>query len=392
VAPLARPAGPADAVVPGPRGRSAPPPRLARRPADPIDLGTIKARIEKGGHYKNPAEVREDALRVFANAREYNPPGSDVHIMASTLADRFKDRWREQVQPQLDAERAHQIGDEVAAVLRKAEGAVEAALAGHGDLVQAAVGLVDAFEGELVRARSHAASLCVATDPAQQEALGRTYAALGIGLKELVGSVLPAGATGEVPLAIDPSSLDALTVHQMAVAVAAAAAGPPGAEGAPGPGTPGAGDPATAAPAAPAQAGRGEKGVGHRWQVLGAKRKAMFDLHGLTSSNGAPFPGAKRRGPGAAAGPARGHVAEAVLERLSVGEHVKEALRVAAEDEARLRRGAAAKGEPGASVKEEDGRDGPDPLTDPSAAAAGGDADGDGDGDDDGEAEVRTEA
>lgn len=58
--------------------------------AEPIDLGTIKARLEKGGHYTTAELVRRDVERVFANAKKYNPPGSDVHIMASTLADRFR--------------------------------------------------------------------------------------------------------------------------------------------------------------------------------------------------------------------------------------------------------------------------------------------------------------
>jgi hypothetical protein len=51
---------------------------------NPIDLGTIRKRLE-AGHYATPAEVLADVRLVFDNARTYNPPGSDVYVMASTL-------------------------------------------------------------------------------------------------------------------------------------------------------------------------------------------------------------------------------------------------------------------------------------------------------------------
>lgn len=59
--------------------------------AHPMDFGTIKRRIDAGcagggaGGYRHPDEFLADVRLVFDNARLYNKPGSDVHVMANTL-------------------------------------------------------------------------------------------------------------------------------------------------------------------------------------------------------------------------------------------------------------------------------------------------------------------
>lgn len=50
--------------------------------AQPIDFATIKAKVD-GGKYKQPQQFHDDMKLVFANARRYNPPGSDVNLMAN---------------------------------------------------------------------------------------------------------------------------------------------------------------------------------------------------------------------------------------------------------------------------------------------------------------------
>lgn len=50
----------------------------------PMDLGLVKRKIE-ANQYFTPAEFAADFRLVFANAHTYNPPGSDVYVMASTL-------------------------------------------------------------------------------------------------------------------------------------------------------------------------------------------------------------------------------------------------------------------------------------------------------------------
>eukprot|EP00249_Psilotum_nudum_P024540 c29213_g1_i2 orf=446-2140(+) len=58
----------------------------------PMDLGTIKAKLESG-KYTLPLEFAEDVRLTFSNATTYNPPGHDVHAMADLLLKMFEDRW-----------------------------------------------------------------------------------------------------------------------------------------------------------------------------------------------------------------------------------------------------------------------------------------------------------
>lgn len=48
----------------------------------PMDFATIKAKVDSGA-YTGPQHFFDDMKLVFANARRYNPPGSDVNLMAS---------------------------------------------------------------------------------------------------------------------------------------------------------------------------------------------------------------------------------------------------------------------------------------------------------------------
>lgn len=41
--------------------------------------------LPAAGHYRTPDEFLEDVLLIFNNARTYNKPGSDVHVMANTI-------------------------------------------------------------------------------------------------------------------------------------------------------------------------------------------------------------------------------------------------------------------------------------------------------------------
>lgn len=48
----------------------------------PMDFATIKAKVDSGA-YKGPQHFFDDMKLVFSNARRYNPPGSDVNLMAN---------------------------------------------------------------------------------------------------------------------------------------------------------------------------------------------------------------------------------------------------------------------------------------------------------------------
>ncbi|XP_043807016.1 transcription factor GTE8 isoform X2 [Manihot esculenta] len=59
----------------------------------PMDLGTIKRKMVSGV-YSSPLEFLTDVRLAFNNAKEYNPKGHDVHIMADTLGKFFEVRWK----------------------------------------------------------------------------------------------------------------------------------------------------------------------------------------------------------------------------------------------------------------------------------------------------------
>lgn len=59
----------------------------------PMDLGTVQNKIAKGS-YTGPLEFAADVRLTFSNALTYNPPKTDVHIMADTLSKYFETRWK----------------------------------------------------------------------------------------------------------------------------------------------------------------------------------------------------------------------------------------------------------------------------------------------------------
>ncbi|PIN02476.1 hypothetical protein CDL12_25010 [Handroanthus impetiginosus] len=60
---------------------------------NPMDLGTIKSKLT-AGKYSSPLDFLADVRLTFTNAKTYNPPGTDVHIMAETMSQFFELRWK----------------------------------------------------------------------------------------------------------------------------------------------------------------------------------------------------------------------------------------------------------------------------------------------------------
>ncbi|KAK6913007.1 NET domain [Dillenia turbinata] len=59
----------------------------------PMDLGTIRGKLVSGV-YASPLDFAADVRLTFNNAKTYNPPGNDAHIMAVTLCKYFEARWK----------------------------------------------------------------------------------------------------------------------------------------------------------------------------------------------------------------------------------------------------------------------------------------------------------
>lgn len=60
----------------------------------PMDLGTIKSKLEKN-LYSDIEEVAADVRLTFSNAMTYNPPGNDVYLMANELSKIFDRKWKD---------------------------------------------------------------------------------------------------------------------------------------------------------------------------------------------------------------------------------------------------------------------------------------------------------
>ncbi|KAM0842837.1 hypothetical protein ACQ4PT_058095 [Festuca glaucescens] len=59
----------------------------------PMDLGTIKAKLDSGS-YTSPSDFAADVRLTFNNAITYNPRGHAVHDMAIQLNKMFEARWK----------------------------------------------------------------------------------------------------------------------------------------------------------------------------------------------------------------------------------------------------------------------------------------------------------
>lgn len=60
---------------------------------NPMDLGTVKAKLEKNC-YHNIEEFAADVRLTFNNAIEYNPPDNIVYKIAKQLSHQFEVRWK----------------------------------------------------------------------------------------------------------------------------------------------------------------------------------------------------------------------------------------------------------------------------------------------------------
>lgn len=61
--------------------------------SDPMDLGTIKSKLENN-EYSCAEEFASDVNLTFANAMRYNPPTNEVNHMARNLDRMFRTRWK----------------------------------------------------------------------------------------------------------------------------------------------------------------------------------------------------------------------------------------------------------------------------------------------------------
>ena len=103
----------------------------------PMDFGSIKRKME-AKEYTHPDALLTDVRLVFDNAKAYNKPGSDVHVMAITLAEKFEEKYTSAVAGRVTEENTVAEAEAMAARRRYAG----AAAAAGGPQRDAAVAIV----------------------------------------------------------------------------------------------------------------------------------------------------------------------------------------------------------------------------------------------------------
>lgn len=59
----------------------------------PMDLGTVRKKLEAGIQYQAVADFGRDIRLVWSNAMKFNQPGSDIYSMAEKLSEFFEARY-----------------------------------------------------------------------------------------------------------------------------------------------------------------------------------------------------------------------------------------------------------------------------------------------------------
>ncbi|XP_013384313.1 bromodomain-containing protein 3 isoform X2 [Lingula anatina] len=77
----------------------------------PMDLGTVKTKMDRR-EYRTAAEFAEDVRVIFTNCYRYNPPDSDVVLMAKKLQDVFELRYAKMPEEPPSAPETASIGDQ----------------------------------------------------------------------------------------------------------------------------------------------------------------------------------------------------------------------------------------------------------------------------------------
>lgn len=192
-------------------------PDYAEKVEEPMDFGRVKKALERG-QYKHPEQFVEHMRLVFRNARSYNKPGSDVHVMAKTLQEKFEDRYAASIVPRLVEAQKQREADKTELRRRMAE---QAALGGRemadGDcasLIEAIDSLLADVDIEKIRA----AAACAPVPRREKEALVEKFKEMDESvLANVLGIIVHhyPGVRGPNEVAFDVETLDSLCLRQV---------------------------------------------------------------------------------------------------------------------------------------------------------------------------------
>ena len=194
----------------------------------PMDFGSIKKKLD-GKEYTHPDQFLKDMRTVFANAQAYNKPGSDVHVMAVTLQEKFEEKYAAAAGVRV-AEENSVAEAEIIAARRRYAGA--AAVAGRGPARDAAearaavlIKYIDQVNACVADAKSAAAAMCVPVTRQEKERLAVALGRLPQSRFETAIGIVLHHHPGLQPfddVRFDLDMLDALTLRQLMSFVTAA--------------------------------------------------------------------------------------------------------------------------------------------------------------------------
>lgn len=193
----------------------------------PMDFGTIKRKLD-AKEYTHPDEVLTDVRLVFNNAKAYNKPGSDVHVMAVTLAEKFEEKYTAVVAGRVTEENTVAEAEAMAARRRYA-GAAAAAGGAQREAAEARsaflVKYLDQVSTCIADAKSAAAAQCKPVTRHEKESLAVALGKLPQHQFEAAIAIVMHHHLGLQPfeeVVFDLDMLDALTLRQLMSYIAAA--------------------------------------------------------------------------------------------------------------------------------------------------------------------------
>mmetsp|Transcript_23072 Transcript_23072/g.71934 ORF Transcript_23072/g.71934 Transcript_23072/m.71934 type:complete len:461 (+) Transcript_23072:252-1634(+) len=187
----------------------------------PMDLGTVRKRAESGAHYGDPDDVAADVRLALGNAMTYNPPGSDVHVMAKAILERFEEKWRGMVWPKLVDEEALVRADAARSLQRLEEAAKCAEVEEVDRRLREQQRALEEAERRLVELKQRAVEACTAVPTYRKKRLGDALGRLPLdkleGAVAIVAQRSPGlvAAAGEVEMELDLDTQDPLTLRQL---------------------------------------------------------------------------------------------------------------------------------------------------------------------------------
>ena len=192
-------------------------PDYAQKVEEPMDFGRVRKGLETGA-YKHPEQFVEHVRLVFRNARSYNKPGSDVHVMAKTLQEKFEDRYAASIVPRLVEAQKQRETDKIELRRRMAEqkalGGREMADGECASLIEA----IDSLLADIDIEKIKAAAACTPVPRREKEKLVERFRDMDESvLAKALGIIVHhyPGIRGPNEVAFDVETLDSLCLRQV---------------------------------------------------------------------------------------------------------------------------------------------------------------------------------